>query len=513
MLRKLIKISLPIKIVKCIIVVLFFSELSAQFKEANITFDDRLLRDDEKSSLFNLKNAIQRFYVDTVWNDEYRDLELKLNIQVIFEGNANTGSSESFLIQSLFSNNMDLHFFDKGSQFSLSQNSSLYYDSVYYDPLSSLLGFYGNIILGAELDTWSSLGGSQHYEKARSIAVRASASNFSRGWEQRLLLINLLTDNVGLRKLRFSTYLSYELFENGNIDECIVALDELIKNLDEIFNNSSIEKHLEIPERFARPYEKKSWEQYKKLFIKESRIVAGVKFYSENKDLVFQVSKKYNVDPFIILSIVGIESNYGRHYKGFTVFNSLYTQIHEMPKRAKWASNELASYLEYCYKDNVDPQSIEGSYAGAFGFGQFIPSSFNRYSVDFDDDGVRRPHDWPDVLGSIANYLVKNGYNPGSKNYAEGGDIWKSVWAYNHSDNYVMAVLGLAEKIRERSSYLHSDVENRLKYVIENFNPLDNKSVSDLQRILNANGYDLEVDGRLGQKTIDALRDAQSKKD
>ena len=61
--------------------------------------------------------------------------------------------------------------------------------------------------------------------------------------------------------------------------------------IDKIFNNPSIEKHLEIPERFAKPYEKKSWEQYKKLFIKESRIVAGVKFYSENKDLVFQVSK------------------------------------------------------------------------------------------------------------------------------------------------------------------------------------------------------------------------------
>ena len=124
-----------------------------------------------------------------------------------------------------------------------------------------------------------------------------------------------------------------------------------ISYIDKIFNSSSIEKHLEIPERFARPYEKKSWEQYKKLFIKESRIVAGVKFYSENKNLVLQVSKEYDVDPFVILSIAGIESNYGRHYKGFTVFNSLYTQIHEMPKRAKWASNELASYLEYCFKD------------------------------------------------------------------------------------------------------------------------------------------------------------------
>ena len=253
MIRKLIKIISPKKIFKYAFILILVSELNAQFKEASITFDDRLLRDDEKSSLFNLKSAMQRFYVDTVWNDEYRDLELKLNIQIIFEGNANTGSSESFLIQSLFSNNMDLHFFDKGSQFSLSQNSSLYYDSVYYDPLSSLLGFYGNIILGAELDTWSSLGGSQHYEKARSIAVRASASNFSRGWEQRLLLINLLTDNGGLRKLRFSTYLAYELFDNGNIDDCIAALNDLIKNLNEIYNNYSQENYTNMFMKYHGP--------------------------------------------------------------------------------------------------------------------------------------------------------------------------------------------------------------------------------------------------------------------
>ena len=253
MLRKLIKFALPIKIIRCAMICILFSGLNAQFKEATVSFDDRLLRDDEKSSLFNLKNSMQKFYVDSVWNDEYRDLEIKLNIQIIFEGNANAGSSEAFLIQSLFSNNMDLHFFDKGSQFSLSQNSSLYYDSVYYDPLSSLLGFYGNIILGAELDTWSSLGGSQHYEKARSIAVRATASNFSRGWEQRLLLINLLTDNVGLRKLRFSTYLTYELFDNGDIDECLLALEQVIKNLDEVFNNYSQENYTNMFMKYHGP--------------------------------------------------------------------------------------------------------------------------------------------------------------------------------------------------------------------------------------------------------------------
>ncbi|MEC7848971.1 MAG: lytic murein transglycosylase, partial [Candidatus Neomarinimicrobiota bacterium] len=80
----------------------------------------------------------------------------------------------------------------------------------------------------------------------------------------------------------------------------------------------------------------------------------------------------------------------------------------------------------------------------------FIPSSFTRFAVDFDEDGVRRPHDWPDVLASISNYLRRNGYVANSSNYERSGDIWKSIWAYNHADNYVMAVLELSEKIRER---------------------------------------------------------------
>ncbi len=231
------------KLNKYLSFLMLFSMLFAQFKEVNVSFDDRLLRADEKTTLISLNNSIEKFYENSVWNDEYSDLELKLDVQIIFEGNANIGSSEAFLIQSLFSNNKDLHFFDKGSQFSLSQNTSLYYDSIYYDPLSSLLGFYGNIILGAEIDTWSPLGGTLHYEKARSIAVRSSASNFSRGWEQRLLLINILTENNGLRKLRFSTYLTYELFENGEIDECQLALKDIIKNLNEVFDNYSQENY------------------------------------------------------------------------------------------------------------------------------------------------------------------------------------------------------------------------------------------------------------------------------
>jgi hypothetical protein len=201
-----------------------------------------------------------------VWNEEYRDLEININIQILFEGNANIGSTQSYGIQSLFSNNTDLHFFDKGSSFILSQNNALYYDSVYFDPLSSLLGFYGNIILGAELDTWSNLGGSSHYEKARSIAVRANASNFSRGWDQRIVLINLLTENVGLRKLRFSTYLAYELFENGEIDACGEALNSVVDNLTEVVDNYNQENYTNT---FLKFHGKKIGEIMQKLGQKE----------------------------------------------------------------------------------------------------------------------------------------------------------------------------------------------------------------------------------------------------
>ena len=121
-----------------------------------------------------------------------------------------------------------------------------------------------------------------------------------------------------------------------------------------------------------------------------------------------------------------------------------------MPRRSNWASKELAEFLKYCFNDHLDPQEIGGSYAGAFGYGQFIPSSFTRYSVDFNEDGVRQPYSWPDVLGSIANYLRRNGYTQNSKNYDKNGDIWKAIYAYNHADYYVMAVLEVTKESRAR---------------------------------------------------------------
>ena len=216
----------------------------------------------------------------------------------------------------------------------------------------------------------------------------------------------------------------------------------------ETFSHEGITTHNKILERFARPYEKKSWTDYRKLFVTESRINKGASFFRQNEATLLSVGKQFGVDPYLILSIVGVESNYGRHKGQYTVFNALYTQIAKMPKRAKWAKKEMVAYLIYCYTDSVPPHSIKGSYAGAFGYGQFIPSSFNAYAADGNGDGIRMPYKWVDVFASVGNYLVKNGYpvsEPTNKKR-----IYKSVYAYNHADNYVKAILELRDELKKR---------------------------------------------------------------
>ena len=215
----------------------------------------------------------------------------------------------------------------------------------------------------------------------------------------------------------------------------------------ETFSSEKILVHNDILDRFARPYEKKSWTDYRKLFVTKSRISAGVKFYKKNKTSLMAIGKKSGVDHYLILSIVGVESNYGRHKGTYSVFNALYTQISRMPRRSKWAKKEMIEYLLYCYKDKVPPHSILGSYAGAFGYGQFIPSSYNAYALDGNDDGIRKPYDWSDVFASIGNYLIKNGYPETDPSNQE--KVYKSVYAYNHADNYVKAVLELRDELEK----------------------------------------------------------------
>ena len=252
---------------------------------------------------------------------------------------------------------------------------------------------------------------------------------------------------VGDEKVQLDTVLNDPAFQVvwNHLEKKGVPKEYVIKT----FLNSEIKIHPKIINSFNNPYEKKEWEQYRKIFITEKRVKGGINFFNDNKDLIEQVSDSLKVDKFLLVSLVGVESNYGKHYGQYSVFNALYTLIHQLPRKKKWAAKELSEFIILCHGNKINPHSIKGSYAGAFGFGQFIPSSFNYYAIDFDGDKIRQHNRWPDVLGSVANYLLKNGYKPNTNDYSKSSSAWKSVFAYNRSNNYVGVIMELRQEIKK----------------------------------------------------------------
>ena len=220
-------IILPALVVTC---------LNAQFIKVNVTLDDRLLKNDDRQVLLPLKNEIERFFINTTWDEDWDDLGIELNVQVIFQGTVTKNGKKTFLAQVLFSTKTDQRFFDNSLQFYFNPGGSLYYDPVMFEPLPSFLSFYGNMILAGEIDTYQPNEGSKQYELARSIALRGSASNFSMGWSKRIQLTDDMSTNYGLRKARFAYYYGLELFEDGKIEESIKQFKQMIVGIDEVYD-------------------------------------------------------------------------------------------------------------------------------------------------------------------------------------------------------------------------------------------------------------------------------------
>jgi hypothetical protein len=210
--------------------------LNAQFSKIDVTMDDRLLKNDDRQILINLKNEISRFFINNSWDEEWSDLEIKLNIQIIFEGTATKNGKKNFLAQALISTNEDQRFFDNSLQFHFNQGSSLYYDPVMFEPLPSFLAYYANMILAGEIDTYEPNAGSKQYEIARSIALRGTSSNFPKGWSKRVQLTDDMSSNYGLRKARFAYYYALDLFKDGEIEESINQFNLMIKGIDEVYD-------------------------------------------------------------------------------------------------------------------------------------------------------------------------------------------------------------------------------------------------------------------------------------
>ena len=192
-----------------------------QYGKVTITFDDRLLKGNDRQILQPLKTEIEHFFTNTVWDEDYSDLAIPLQIQIIFDGISVKGGTRTYLAQTLFSAGTDQRYFDKAVQFIYNDGTSLYYDPVIFDPLASFLAFYANLVLATEIDTYEPQGGTTLYEISRSIALRGKASDYPRGWSDRIQLVNDLSINYGLRKARYAYYYGMDLFKEGQVEEAI----------------------------------------------------------------------------------------------------------------------------------------------------------------------------------------------------------------------------------------------------------------------------------------------------
>ena len=161
----------------------------------------------------------------------------------------------------------------------------------------------------------------------------------------------------------------------------------------------------------ARPAEGKPWRDYRPLFIEPRRIAGGMRFWATHEAVLQRAEAQYGVPAALIVAIIGIETFYGRNTGSFRVMDALSTLAFAYPKRAPFFRKELEHYLLLSREAEFDPLSIKGSYAGAMGISQFMPSSYRQYGVDFDADGHRDLWRNPaDAIGSVGHYLQGYGW-------------------------------------------------------------------------------------------------------
>lgn len=175
-------------------------------------------------------------------------------------------------------------------------------------------------------------------------------------------------------------------------------------------------------ELMDKQWESRPWYDYYPRFITTRNIMEGRKQLRRYEALLDRIERELGVEREIVVAIWGIESRFGQNKGDFNLFRTLNTMFDAYPRRSDFYRGQLIDFLLLCRENGVDPRSVTGSYGGAFGQTQFIPSSFREYAVDFDQDGRRDV--WssvPDVLASIANYLHRHGWSKGSPIYVEIG--------------------------------------------------------------------------------------------
>ncbi len=185
------------------------------------------------------------------------------------------------------------------------------------------------------------------------------------------------------------------------------------QQLNELF--ARVELRDDIIALMDRPAERvRPWYEYREIFLDQARIDGGVEFWRQHSAALSRAQQVYGVPPEIIVAIIGVETRYGRITGRHRVMDALATLAFDYPRRAEFFTKELENYLLLTREERIDPLSLQGSYAGAMGIAQFMPSSYRAYAVDFTGDGRRDLWNNPiDAIGSVGNYLAVHGWRPG----------------------------------------------------------------------------------------------------
>ncbi|HEX5160600.1 MAG TPA: lytic murein transglycosylase B [Steroidobacteraceae bacterium] len=167
-----------------------------------------------------------------------------------------------------------------------------------------------------------------------------------------------------------------------------------------------------IIELISKPAEKVSpWWQYRERFLTEQRVSEGAQFMLEHRARLERAHRDTGVAPEYVVAIIGVETFYGRITGKYRVLDALATLAFDYPPRAEFFRGELAQFIALSREEKVDPLTAMGSYAGAMGASQFMPSSYRRYAVDGGNDNQRDLFaDWDDIIASVANYFKANGW-------------------------------------------------------------------------------------------------------
>lgn len=209
--------------------------------------------------------------------------------------------------------------------------------------------------------------------------------------------------------------------------EVIKFIDRMVKEhkMDRAYLTSIMQQaeyKQSIIDAISRPAEKRlAWYEYRRIFMDDNRINKGKEFLAKYASTFAKAEEKYGVPRHIVAAIIGVETRYGGIMGSYRVVDALATLGFDYPKRSSFFLGQLEQYFILVREQNFDALALTGSYAGAMGFGQFIPSSYRSYAVDFDGDGIADILNNPvDAIGSVANYFAAHGWQKGAPVVSRG---------------------------------------------------------------------------------------------